>query len=396
MPPSITSNGPQLDTYPQIVSDILNGTAVAPGFYQIYGPNINVASNSPDGECVNIFALSQMDMENFGAAIYQSFNPAQAVGVALDAIAQISGISRKAGSYTQVVVQVTVSNNLNLNGLDLVYGSTPYTVQDANGNQYYLILSASLTTGVNSLNFQSANVGFIQVPANSIMTPVSIIAGVTSVNNGTTPYNLGTNQETDANFRLRIQASNSFPSLGALNGIYAGLNNLSGMVNAQVYENMTGSPVNGIPANGIWAVVNGSTPVNIATVLYNRRTLGCPMKGSQSYGIVQADGSTATMYWDNVIFQNLYVEADVHSLNGQAINLAAIQAYLVANWTFIINQQADITTLATLIRAANPNVYAINLGVSIDGVHYFNTENPTTQQYQFVLLTANINLTTYP
>jgi len=90
------------------------------------------------------------------------------------------------------------------------------------------------------------------------------------------------------------------------------------------------------------------------------------------------------------------VEADVHSLNGQAINLAAIQAYLVANWTFIINQQADITTLATLIRAANPNVYAINLGVSVDGIHYFSTENPTTQQYQFVLLTANINLTTYP
>lgn len=393
MAPSITSNGIQLDTFAQIVSDLLNGTSSAPGFYQIYGPNINVASNSPDGQMINIFALSKMDIENLCASIYQSFNPAQAIGVSLDQIAQISGISRKAGTYTLVVIQVVVSQNLNLAGTDT---TTPFTVQDGNGNQYYLIQSASLTNGSNSLNFQSASIGYIQVNANTITTPVTIVAGVTSVNNGAIPYQVGTNQETDANFRLRQQASTSFPSLGALNGLYAGLNQVASIVAAEVYENNTNASVNGIPAHGIWVVVNGGSPAAIAQVIYNRRNLGVPMKGSQSYAITQADGSIATMQWDNVVLQNLYLEADVHSLNGQAINIPVIQAYIAANWTFGINQPADVTTLNNFIRAANPNVYAINLGVSVDGINFFAFDNPSSQQNQFVLLAANINLTTYP
>jgi len=390
----ITAQGPQIDTYNQVVSDLLNGTSSAAGFYSIYGPTINVASNSPDGQIINIFALSKIDMENFGVAIYDAFDPDQAIGVSLDNVSQYCGITRQAGSYTQVVIQVTTNITLNLNGMDLVYGTSPYTVQDGTGNQYQLIASASLINGVNNLNFQSVNIGVIQAGANTITTPVTIIAGVISVNNGTVPYAVGTNQETDANFRLRRQASTSFPAQGALNGMYAGLLNTPGVVSAAVYENMTSGVVNGIPANGIWAVVQGSaTPLTIATLIYNRRNLGVPMKGSQTYVITQADGSTATMKWDNAVAQSLYIYGYVHSLTGASVNITAIIAYIIANWTFNINQIANISALDAIINAAQSGVVASGLGVSLTGAYFYSNVVPSSQQNYFTLTAVNINLT---
>ncbi len=259
-----------------------------------------------------------------------------------------------------------------------------------------MIVSASLSNGVNNLNFQAVNIGAIQVLANTITTPVTIVAGVVSVNNSAVPYQNGSNQETDANFRLRRQASTSFPSQGEMDGLYAGLNNLANMNNANVYENNTASPVNSIPANGIWVVVNGGTAAQIAQVIYNRRAMGVPMKGSQTYNITQVNGVVVTMQWDNVILETLYLTAFLQSINGMAINTTAIAAYIAANWNFVINEPADIGTLAGLISAAQPGVVGSGLGVSANNVNFFNVLSPTDGQHQFNLLAANITLNIYP
>lgn len=390
MAPSITAQGPQIDTYAQVVSDLLNGTSTASGFYQIYGPTINVASNSPDGQMINIFALSKIDMENFGVAIYNNFSPDEAIGTSLDNIAQYCGLTRLAGSYTQVVIQVVTNTTVTLSGQDT---SSPYTVQDGTGNQYQLIITTALSNGTNNLNFQAVNIGAILSAANSINVPVTIIAGVVSVNNGAAPYQVGTNQETDANFRLRRQASTAHPSQGSVDGLYAGLNQLPGMVNANVYENNTSGVVNGIPANGIWCVVNGGTVASIAQVIYNRRNMGVPMKGSQSSVITQANGVNITMLWDNAVAQNLYIYGNIHSLTGAAVNTTAIIAYIIANWSFKINQIADISTLDSLITAAQPGVVCSSLGVSTTGAYFFSNVATSSQQNFFTLIAGNINLT---
>lgn len=396
MAPSITANGPQIDTYDQVVSDLENGTSTAQGYYQIYGPTINLGQNSPDGQTINIFALSKIDMENFGVGIYDSMDPDEASGIALDNCAQYCGITRQAGTYTLVTIAIVVSQSLNLNGLDLVYGTQPFTIQDGNGNQYNLIASIALIPGTYNLNFQAANIGAVLASPNTITTPVTIIAGVTSVNNPAAPYQIGTNQETDAQFRLRRQASTSFPSQAALDGLYAGLLDTPGIVGAGTYENDTASIVNGIPAYGIWVVVNGGTPAQIARIIYNRRSNGTPMKGSQTYVITRPDGTTVTMKWDNVVFQNLYVTAFLQSKSNSSINIPALQAALVTNWIFKINQAADISTLDAQLTAINPDLVCSGLGVSADGVTYVDLLSPSSQQNQFILSAGNIILNLYP
>lgn len=387
---TITANGISIETYEEIVSNIVNGSANSPGLTQIYGSDINIASNSPDGQMVNIYALSKQDVLNLCVAIYNSFDPDQAIGTALDSIAQISGLTRKPGTYTEVVVDVVASDNINLNGLDT---STPFTVQDATGNLFYLIDSDSLIVGTNSLNFRSAEIGYIQVLANTITTPVTIVSGVTSVNNPAVPYQTGENQETDSNFRIRRQASTSFPANGALEALYAGLNSLTGMTEAKVYENTTNAvDADGIPAHGIWAVVDGGEDEDIANAIYTYRCLGVPMKGAVTYDVTQVDSTLFTVQWDVVVEQNLYLKATLTSISGASIDTTAIKEALVTNYVLGINDSADISTLDAQIRAIDPNVVCSVLGVSDDGIAWVNLLSPSAKKNKFVLSTARITL----
>lgn len=391
MPNIIDANGIQIQTLAEIINDIINGTTNVPGLVQIYGSDINTDSNSPDGQLVNIFALSKQDILNFIVEDYNSKNPDTAVGVALDAVAQLCGLVRKGGTYTQTPVTVVASGSVNLLGLDT---STPYTISDNAGNLFYLITSASLTAGSNILEFQAAKIGAVQVVINTITTPVSIIPGITSVNNPSPPDVLGVNQETDSQFRIRRQKSVSAPSQGYLQSLYGGLNNIVNLNTANVYENNTNTTDgDGIPGHSIWVVVNGGSDSDVAEAVYNYRNAGCGMKGSVNVNITQVDSSVFVIQFDRSISENLYLEFHLDTINGGVIDNTAIKNFLVANWTFGIYQEADITTMAEFIRQANPNVVVSAAGVSNDGISFDILEYPTTKQRQFILTANHINIT---
>src|ERR1019366_2989931 len=171
----IDGSGIQIQSFSDIWNDLVNGTPGVPGLLQIYGADVNIDQNSPDGQWINIFALAKQNVLEMLVQIYNSKDPDQAVGIDLDAVSQLCGITRQGGTYTQVNVLINTSAALNLSGQDT---STPYTVQDANGNQYQLIISASLVLGNNTLAFQSVNIGAVQCLANTLTTPVTVVAGV--------------------------------------------------------------------------------------------------------------------------------------------------------------------------------------------------------------------------
>lgn len=388
----IDESGIHIQTYDQVVAEIVDGTPDVPGLRQIYGADINVDQNSPDGQLVGIFALSKIDVLDLIVQDYDSKDPDQAVGVALDAVSQLCGISRKGGSYTETDVVVTTDRDINLTGLDDP-SAVPFTVADSTGNKFNLIDSASLTTGENVLAFRAAELGQVQVLANTLTVPVTIILGVVSVNNPDGPYQDGANQETDAQFRIRRQKSVSAPAQGYLQALYGGLNDITGLVGAAVYENVTGSEDgDGIPGHSIWVVVDGGEDQAVAEAIYKYRNAGCGMKGDEDVVIVQVDGSDFHVFFDRATEENLYVQFHLDTIGG-SYDADAIKQFLVDNYVFGINQYADITTLATLIRASNPNVVVSDAGVSNDDSSFPAVVYPTTKDKKFVLLAENIEIT---
>lgn len=385
----------------------------------IYGSTVNVSSNTPDGQWINIFIQAVLDLEDLVTQIYNSFNPDNAIGIVLDQRVAINGIQRQGGTYSQTFVTITISGSVNLFGID--QSTQPiYTVSDASGNQWQLVTSVSgAVTG--SFLFQAAVQGAVQTTPNTITLPVTIILGVTAVNNPAAQIITGINAETDAVLKVRRQKSTAIQSQGFLQGLLGALLNINGITSAIVHENDgSGSDNTGTPGHSIWVTVAGSVSIPltlaynsltiysygqiasfggfnyisvannnlgnlvsnplfwqlynpIAEAIYNYRNAGCGMynsgdAGAQSYAITQIDGSSFNVYWDTVIAINPFLKMTVASLNRvNTPNITAIIESLtnttpvgVTAFPYVpgVGQEININQLSTLVDLADPNTLA--------------------------------------
>ena len=78
MTDSFSSNGLQVSTNAELVENLTTS------FQSIYGSDISVDQNSPDGQMINIFAQGQTDIRELLVQIYNSFDPDNCSGRLLD------------------------------------------------------------------------------------------------------------------------------------------------------------------------------------------------------------------------------------------------------------------------------------------------------------------------
>lgn len=369
MPNSLTATGLVTATQAELVSNFTTSMQA------IYGSDINLASNTPDGQMMMIFIQAVLDLQDLLTTIFNFFDPDQAIGAVLDQRVAINGIQRQAGTFTVTNVTVITSQSVNLYGLDQTIQPV-YTVQDGSGNQWQLQTThVGLGVGSTVLSFQAANPGAVLTTVNTITIPVTIVLGVTSVNNPTTYTTLGINEESDAALRIRRQQSVSLASQGYLAGLLAALENISGVTSAFVYENNTSTPdgispdtayPSGTPGHSIWVIVAGTgAAASIAQAIYTKRNAGCGMRGETSFTITQIDGSAFVILYDVVQTQNIFIAFTATSLNGTtAPNIAAIQTYLANNFVPGVFTEVNINQLATLVQQADPNTLVTNAGFS--------------------------------
>lgn len=393
MPNAISNTGITIQTYSEIVNEILDGSpatttqAAYPGMRQIYGTDINVLPNSPDGQMVNIVAQAKLDMLEFIQQIYASFDPDQAVGVQLDQRCAINGIQRRQGTYTQVDVDVTSSGVVTIAGLDT--STTPFTISDSSGNQYYLLYTYTFASaGTQSLTFRAADIGSINPTVDSLTTVVTVTLGIVSVTNPTEATTIGTPQESDYSLRIRRENSVALPSVGYWQGLYEALLAIRGVTSVIVTENSTSAPVSYagivIPAHSIWVVVDGGYEGTIVGVIYDKRNAGCGMYGSITSSILQEDGTFFPISWDRPIDESLWIKFDAVSISGiTPVDPAYIRSQLLSQLSYRIGQSADTTSIISMVHGIDANASLSNVGVSTDGVTYFSLISPFNINYIF-------------
>lgn len=388
MPNILGPNGLETATYAEL-------QAYFTAQYQtIYGSDINLASDTPDGQMMNIFIQSILDLEDLLTQVYNQFDPDNAIGKVLDQRVAINGIQRQAGTHTVTNIDITTTQAVTLYGID--QSSQPaYTVQDNAGNRWQLLVSTVISgAGVNTLAFQAEVPGAVLSVPNTITVPVSIILGVSAINNPTTYTTLGLNEESDADLKVRRQKSVSLSSQGYLAGLLAALENISGVSSAFVYENVTGvTDGDGIPSHSIWVIVSGTgNPAAIANAIYTKRNAGCGMKGAQTFTVVQADGTNFVLRWDIVVPETLFIKFTASSLDGINVpNYAGILDYLVNHFIPGVAAQVNINDLATDVQLADNNCLVTNSGfcLTVSG-SYTPTLTPTAKNQQFAVSQANI------
>lgn len=371
----------------------------------IYGTDINIDQNSPDGQMINIFAQACEDIRELLVQINNGFDPDFAAGSTLDQRVALNNIARQAGTFTIQPVDITVSGTVFLQGLDAAAADpagTGYTIQDNAGNQFVLLDSTTLTVGTTTLDFRAKNIGNVQTTVDTITNPVTIVLNVTSVNNSLAALSIGQNEETDAQLRVRRQRSVALASNGYLNGLLGTVLALTGVVDAKLYENDTSSTdANGIPGHGMWLIVNGGANTDIANVIYEKKTMGANMKGAVSVPITTPSGAIIDYLFDRPTAVPLHIRFNIQTTSSSAVfDQAALKNYFVANLSYGIGDFAETASLTALgiaaINAQGGGGFPEEMEISSDGSTWVDYLPTPTLDKEWVVSTGNITITVIP
>lgn len=366
----------------------------------IYGEDINVDQNSPDGQIVNLFAQAGVDLREILKQINAGFDPDQASGRVLDQRVVINGIRRNFGTYTFQDVEITTDQALNLVGLDDQAAElTPtvsdlYTVKDDAGVEFYLLASIAIgAAGTQALSFRAAALGQVEVQLNTITTPVTIIAGVTDINNPSAPDSVGTNEERDAQLKDRRRSSVSIPALGFLDSLEASLNDLEGVTTAIVKENDTNATdSDGTEAHTIWAIVEGGADADIGQIIYVKKTAGCGMRGAETVDVPRPNGSTYEARFDRPVSQDLWIRFSLQLIGGGVIDEDNVKLQIVEGVIWDIGGDAASDDLIDFLKDINPNYRITGMEISDDDITYVEVVSPTSPQHRFVNDVARITI----
>lgn len=392
MPNVLDANGLQVASVTEITQNLVVG------FQGIYGADISVDPNSPDGQMIGIFAQNSSDILRLLVQVYNSFSIDSCFGITLDARCAISGVARKQGTYTLAMVAVTVSQALNLLGA----GTDPsnpvpnaFTVADDASNQYVLISSASFgSAGTTSLQFRSVVIGQIQTTPNTIQTIFTVQQGVSSVNNPDTSSDVeGLPEETDPQLKIRRASSYYLQAVSPADAVRAALLSVADITDAYVVENDTGSTVDTVPAHSIWVIVTGGTDPEIAQAIYAKKGSGCQMKGGVSYNVTRPQGNIFTAQWDISLTQPLYVRATLNPrVPGITFDTTSDGIALANVLIYKLGQSPSIGDVVQAMAIIEPNAILSVVNVSTDGISWEDIVSPTDAQHYFLASAANITL----
>lgn len=383
----VDATGLNTESLTQIVANL------EAGFRAIYGADINLDANSPDGQMINLFAQAKVDLLDAISQVYNSFSPAAAIGVSLDQRAALNGVVRQGATNTVIQADVVCDRVVSLIGLN-TGGANVFTISDAQGNQFQLIDDQSTINGTSTFSFQAVEAGAVEAVPNTVNQIVTITLGVLSVNNPNDPITQGVNEETDAQLRVRRQRSVALPSQGFNEGLTAGLLSIENVIGVKVYEN-TGSTtdVNGTPGHTIWCVIDGGENQSIAEVIDNKRNAGAGMRGAVTVPIAQPNGFNIPIKFDRPTLINLWIELTITSIDpAHLIDDSYIKNQIFERVIYNIYEPADYTEITTVVKTIDPLAVVLSGGVSIDNITFSPFLYPATLAGRFIISTARINI----
>ena len=283
--PRFTPDGIQVQTFQEIYDEL------AAGYRAIYGEDINLDADSPDGQRVAIEAQLVLDAQSFGALEYNQRDPDFALGQSLNSIIKLSGITRRPATRSQVDVTVVTDRPLTL--------PVDYAVEDDLGQGWTTLAVRTLSAGATTVTLFSENFGAVEADPATVTQPVTVVIGVQSVTNPTAAT-VGIDEEADQELRVRRNRSLETPQSSSTGRMFTALASVPNVTGVAVYENDTDvTDYNGIPAHSLWVVVEGGAVAAIVETMTKNKTGGKGMVGSVtgtfSEPVTRPNGTTFTI-----------------------------------------------------------------------------------------------------
>ncbi|MEY0132532.1 baseplate J/gp47 family protein [Providencia rettgeri] len=294
------------------------------GFKRIYGDDINLDADSPDGQMIGLFSKEIDNINQAIAMIAQMLDPYKAVGSWLEQRAMYAGIVRRGADYSYL-------DDVIITGKQGVTVRKDSLFTDDNNTKWVTL--KDVTLGVNGsarVNLRSQELGAFALSAHQSLTMDTVTLGVETITT-TKAAKEGVFEETDGNLLLRFMRSHSINNHDDYQGLEGALLDLPDVKQAKVYENYTNqTDEKGIPPHSLNAVVIGGSDNDIGLTLLRKKIGGCGIVGSISNTQDYA-GAPRTVYFDRATLVNVNVKLVLERIGGfEDIDTDTIKSSLAA------------------------------------------------------------------
>ncbi|MDC9598930.1 baseplate J/gp47 family protein [Xenorhabdus anantnagensis] len=294
------------------------------GFRRIYGEDINLDADSPDGQIVGLFSQELANINQVIAFIVQMLDPYNATGAWLEQRAMYAGLVRRGAEFSYLY-DVVITGNA---GVTIPAGTV---LTDDNRVKWITLTDAILNhNGSAQVGLRSQEPGSFALQPNKELKMETVIVGVDQVVT-TRESKAGNEEETDGNFLLRFMRSHSINNHDDRQGIETALLDLPDVKQARVYENYTNqTDKNGVSPHSMNAVVIGGRNDDIAQIILRKKIGGCGLMGQISSHCEMA-GTPREVRFDRAEMVDIRMRIIIERINGfQDIDTDGIKKSLAA------------------------------------------------------------------
>ncbi|HDL6903181.1 TPA: baseplate J/gp47 family protein [Yersinia enterocolitica] len=380
------NNGLQTDTFRdlfQTLSDSYKG---------IYGQDIDLDQESPDGQRVALEAQARTDIEAAIQWLYSQMDPDFNTGDMQQIIAKLHGLYLRPGSRSQRDLNVVTDRP--------VFLYSGYKIRDQSNQVWFVRQNVTIPAGTTTVTFFAQDFGKVTGLITDTFTQLTPELGVLSITSDVVAV-VGRDEETPEEFRQRRNRSLENPATGSTGAIFAKVAQLAGVTDLNIGENDTkvDNPATGIPANSIWLVVEGGAVSDIVEVIVKQKGGGTGVKGEVTgryiETLVRPDGSTLSIAHDMQFDRPVYIPLHINlTARRKAVNdpvdVETLKQVL-AGRVMHIGEDIDANELyADGYGSARVNYVLTNMKISADGITFTDAELSPGFQGKFTLDVANI------
>lgn len=276
-------------------------------FVKAFGEGLTLDDSTPQGYLID--GITNIIANKNASMIYliNQFNPSFARGIWQDALGNLYFLQRKSATPTIVQCVCTGLPGTVIPGLDNPIGTAQ--VQNGGGDIFVCTSTGTIPeSGSITLQFQSAELGEIPAPANSINRIYRQIQGWDTVNNPAAGV-LGAAQESRSEYENRRKNSLALYATGCREAVYSRVFNVANVTDVVVVENDSSesATIQGVTLvrNSIYVIVNGGDNTAIAEAIRNSKSGGCATNGQVS---VLLPGSYIPIQFDRPQNTNVYIQ----------------------------------------------------------------------------------------
>ncbi|WP_099075735.1 baseplate J/gp47 family protein [Proteus alimentorum] len=279
------------------------------GFKRIYGDDISIDADSPDGQMIGLFSQEIDSINQALSMIAQMLDPYKATGAWLEQRAMYAGIVRRGADYSYLDDVIVTGKQ----GVKVPKGSI-----FSDGNLSKWVTLADIVLDINGsarVNMRSHELGAFSIQAGKELSMDTVIVGVEKITT-TKIAKEGVFEEMDGSLLTRFMRSHSINNHDDRQGLEGALLDLPDVKQARVYENFTNQTDDkGVPAHSLNAVVIGGSDDDIGLTILKKKIGGCGVFGSIS-NTQEYAGAQRTVKFDRASNVNIKVKLLLERVGG--------------------------------------------------------------------------------